>query len=119
MIDAAKEAAVKHVVFSSVAACALHCLDRDDFLLLVRTQNACSHTLMSLANAGDKEFAPGYLQSKKTIEDHLKESGLSWTILRPVAFLEIWARSLSFPHSSPLHGPTTPNAHHTVQITPA
>jgi len=61
MIDAAKEAGVKHVVFSSVAAC-------------------------------DADHAPAHLKSKRRIEEHLQASGLSWTILRPVAFLEIWAR---------------------------
>eukprot|EP00960_Hanusia_phi_P070525 767329-Hanusia_phi.AAC.3 len=61
VVEAAEEAEVTHVVYSSVADC-------------------------------DKENRPKYHISKKKIEDCLKASKLSWTILRPVSFYETWTR---------------------------
>mmetsp|Transcript_98951 Transcript_98951/g.159544 ORF Transcript_98951/g.159544 Transcript_98951/m.159544 type:complete len:382 (+) Transcript_98951:117-1262(+) len=61
LIDAAKEAGIDHMVFSSVANC-------------------------------DRTGAPSYHASKHHIELKLKKSALPYTILRPVSFLEIWAR---------------------------
>ncbi|EKX40659.1 hypothetical protein GUITHDRAFT_113194 [Guillardia theta CCMP2712] len=61
IVEAAEEAKVTHIVYSSVANC-------------------------------DKENRPKYHRSKKNIEDCLKASKNSWTILRPVSFYETWAR---------------------------
>ena len=69
LIDAAQEAEVDHVVYSSVCGC-------------------------------DKESAPSYHKSKFKIEERLKKSGLSYSILRPVSFLEIWARLSQFSNKS-------------------
>jgi len=56
-VDAAKAAATKHVVFSSVGS--------------------------AETNSGVPHF-----ESKFQIEEHLRASGLDWTILRPVAFMD-------------------------------
>uniref|UniRef100_A0A7S1HRZ5 NmrA-like domain-containing protein n=1 Tax=Eutreptiella gymnastica TaxID=73025 RepID=A0A7S1HRZ5_9EUGL len=57
-IDACKVAGVEHVVFSSVADC-----------------DACPQNVQ-------------HFKSKLAIEDYIKSSGLSYSILRPVAFFE-------------------------------
>jgi uncharacterized protein YbjT (DUF2867 family) len=44
--------------------------------------------------------------SKRTVEQHLRESGMTWTVLRPSVFMEIWL--------SPLLGFDVPNRHTTI-----
>jgi uncharacterized protein YbjT (DUF2867 family) len=53
----------------------------------------------SIANC-DRKGAPSYHRSKHRIEERLKKSGLSHTIIRPVSFLEIWARLSQFSNVS-------------------
>ncbi|RSL47456.1 hypothetical protein CEP53_009934 [Fusarium sp. AF-6] len=57
-VDAAKEAGVKHLVFSSVAG-------------------------------ADISQPVEHFYSKYKIEEYIRESGLSWTVIRPVGFMEV------------------------------
>lgn len=59
LVDAAREAGVRHFVYASVAS--------------AHRQTGLSH-----------------FESKWKIEQYLRESGLDWTILRPVWFMENW-----------------------------
>ena len=49
----------------------------------------------SVANC-DRKGAPSYHRSKHRIEEKVKKSGISFTILRPVSFFEVWARLSQF-----------------------
>jgi len=66
LIDAAKDAGVRHVVYISIAGAA------PDATL---------------------EFA----RIKYETEFHLRASGVSWTIIRPAAFMEFWAQMIGGP----------------------
>lgn len=54
------------------------------------------HVVFSSVANCDRKGAPAYHRSKHTIEQKLKKSSLSYSILRPVSFLEIWARLSQF-----------------------
>lgn len=45
--------------------------------------------------SGNLEVDTPFTASKRRVERHLQESGMTWTILRPTAFMEIWLS----PHS--------------------
>eukprot|EP00283_Hemiselmis_rufescens_P003105 CAMPEP_0173427810 /NCGR_PEP_ID=MMETSP1357-20121228/6916_1 /TAXON_ID=77926 /ORGANISM="Hemiselmis rufescens, Strain PCC563" /LENGTH=380 /DNA_ID=CAMNT_0014391721 /DNA_START=31 /DNA_END=1173 /DNA_ORIENTATION=- len=51
-----------------------------------------SHLVFSSVANCDKDNSPPCIKSKSPIEDHLKKSGLSYTILRPVTMIEVWDR---------------------------
>ena len=72
---------------------------------LHRRTDACTeakvdHVVYSSVANCDCSGAPSYHQSKYKIEERLKRSGLSHTILRPVSFLEVWARLAQFSNVS-------------------
>jgi len=58
------------------------------------------HLVFSSVCGCDEESAPSYHRSKYKIEERLKKSGLSFCILRPVSFFEIWARLAQFSNKS-------------------
>jgi NADH dehydrogenase len=66
LIDAAKSAGVKHVVFTSILGVS-------------------------------SDHPVDFFRIKHSIEGYLKESGLSYTILRPAAFMEFWAALVGVP----------------------
>jgi nucleoside-diphosphate-sugar epimerase len=78
------------------------------------------HVVFSSVANCDRADAPSYHQSKHKVEEKLKKSGLPYTILRPVSFLEIWARlaqfryalilSLFHPYTSSLLNPVRTSA---------
>lgn len=53
-------------------------------------QQGVSHIVYSSAVAVDQNTDVSYFQSKAQVEEHLRASGLTYTILRPVYFMENW-----------------------------
>ncbi len=49
-----------------------------------------SHFVYSSAAGVDVEGGPSFFEDKVKIEDHLRGTGLKYTILRPVSFMENW-----------------------------
>jgi uncharacterized protein YbjT (DUF2867 family) len=73
------------------------------------TEKEIGHVVYSSVCCANKKTRVPYFESKGGIEDHLKESGLSYTILRPVWFMEHFASPWYRPSiekgvlSTPLH----------------
>ena len=75
LVDAARAAKVEHYVFVSVSG--------------------------NLLKHGDNPL----FDAKKAVENHLRESGFTFTILRPSRFIEIWLSShLGFDFETPKRG---------------
>ena len=54
----------------------------------IKAKGGVQHVVYSsVANADVAPDAVGHFKSKLDVEDHLKASGLNYSILRPVAFL--------------------------------
>ncbi|XRD90821.1 NmrA/HSCARG family protein [Dyella nitratireducens] len=51
-----------------------------------------SHFVYSSVGAADEETGIPHFESKIKVEDHLRSSGLPYTIVRPVFFMENWLR---------------------------
>ena len=51
-----------------------------------------SHFVYSSVGAADEETGIPHFESKIKVEEHLRSSGLQYTILRPVFFMENWQR---------------------------
>jgi uncharacterized protein YbjT (DUF2867 family) len=50
------------------------------------------HFVYSSVGSADKETGIPHFESKVEVEEHLRSSGLRYTIVRPVFFMENWQR---------------------------
>jgi NADH dehydrogenase len=65
--------------------------DRDGTIALVdaaRRAGARGFVYMSFSGNIDRDFPSRH--AKRTVEAHIRESGLDWTVLRPSYFMEVW-----------------------------
>jgi uncharacterized protein YbjT (DUF2867 family) len=51
-----------------------------------------SHFVYNSVGAADEETGIPHFESKLKVEEHLRSSGLQYTIVRPVFFMENWQR---------------------------
>lgn len=78
--------------FGGAAALGSHAVDRDGNLALIeaaRRANVGHVVLLSVHTAGPSHPIPLF-RDKWAAEEALRASGLSWTIIRPTAYLETW-----------------------------
>lgn len=54
-----------------------------------------SHFVYSSVGAADEEMSIPHFESKIKVEEHLLSSGLPYTIVRPVFFMENWYKGFS------------------------
>jgi uncharacterized protein YbjT (DUF2867 family) len=71
-----------------------------------------SHFVYSSVGSADEETGIPHFETKVKVEEHLRSSGLQYTILRPVFFMENWQRKFgeSIP-SGQLQQPLSPTTH--------
>lgn len=55
-----------------------------------------SHVVYSSIGAADEKTGIPHFESKVKVEEHLRSSGLRYTILRPVFFMENWLRMFGY-----------------------
>jgi uncharacterized protein YbjT (DUF2867 family) len=56
-----------------------------------------SHFVYSSVGSADEETGIPHFESKAKVEEHLQSSGLQYTIVRPVFFMENWQRGFGEP----------------------
>jgi uncharacterized protein YbjT (DUF2867 family) len=56
-----------------------------------------SHFVYSSVGSADEETGIPHFETKGKVEEHLRSSGLQYTILRPVFFMENWQRKFGGP----------------------
>ena len=56
------------------------------------TRQGVNHFVFSSVGAADEETGIPHFESKIKVEEHLRSSGLQYTIVRPVFFMENWHR---------------------------
>lgn len=73
-------------------------VDRDGNANLVAAAERAGATMVLLSGVGVSPDSPMELfRAKYEAEQHLRASALDWTIVRPTAFLELWAQILAKP----------------------
>ena len=75
------------------------------------TRQGVSHFVYSSVGSADEETGIPHFETKVKVEEHLRSSGLQYTILRPVFFMENWKRAFgeSIPNGQ-LQQPLSPTA---------
>jgi uncharacterized protein YbjT (DUF2867 family) len=70
-------------------------VDRDGQLALIEaaTAAAVEHMVFVSFSSGIRGDTPLH-GAKRAVEQRLRESGISWTVLRPTAFMEVWLSPL-------------------------
>jgi uncharacterized protein YbjT (DUF2867 family) len=55
-----------------------------------RAAGVSRYVYVSIYSSADREYPSPLTEAKRAVEAHLKESGLTYTILRPSFFMEVW-----------------------------
>jgi uncharacterized protein YbjT (DUF2867 family) len=75
-------------------------------------QQGVSHFVYSSVGSADEETGIPHFDSKAKVEEHLRSSGLHYTIMRPVFFMENWLRAFGASiHDGQLQQPLSPTTH--------
>jgi uncharacterized protein YbjT (DUF2867 family) len=76
-----------------------HTCDRDGVHALIDAAEVAGvrHVVYVSIFGASPEAAPEFVRIKYETEEYLKNSGMSWTILRPAAFMEVWADMIGGP----------------------
>ncbi len=68
-------------------------------LIEAANRQEVSHFVYGSVASADEQTGIAHFESKGKIEEHLRSSGLSYTVLRPVCFMENWQTMMSEPIS--------------------
>ena len=76
-----------------------HTCDRDGVRALIDAARAAAvrHVVYVSISGASPSAAPEFVRIKYETENYLQNSGMSWTILRPAAFMEVWADMIGSP----------------------